>query len=302
MKLDMQTTGISFLNAWGSAKFAAQIYNAARKEKFLDKEWQDMELALMLYGESAMFVGSRPNGVDEYFRRFCLSMGYSAQNFARGGARPHSRPVESSQGPRGAIEEKTISPVAHELRFGYASFDDSGRSAPNIERVLEKCFEDNDDVDMAHNAGMATPPKSRQKSEKSKTRTIPEMLVLISESLMSEEPALTFDHFRLHRSAWRVLRSIKDANADDLRRIYGPSYLETESQLPFVVGYIFMTAVQTKKVGKILLPKKEDIVSSKLLKQSADVLEVMIETDFGGLEIKILREQYKMEVEVEGRR
>ncbi|KAH8696777.1 hypothetical protein GQ44DRAFT_719095 [Phaeosphaeriaceae sp. PMI808] len=299
MKLDMQEAGIGFLNAWGSAKSAAQIYNAARKEKFLGKEWQDMELALMFYGESAIFVGSRPDGVEEYFRRFCLSMGYSAQNFARGGARPHSRPVESRQGPRGVIEEKTASPVAHELRFGYSSFDDSGKSAPNIEQVLEKCLKDNDDLDVADTAEMAPIQKRHQSPRKSKAHTTPEVLILICQSLMSEELALTFDHFRLHRSAWRVLRGIKDTNAGELRRIYGPSYLEIESQLPFVAGYIFMTAVQTKKIGRLLRPKKEDVVSSKLLMQAADTLEGMVESGMGGLEVKILREKYGMEFEVE---
>ena len=140
MKLDIQEAGIGFFNAWGFAKSGAQIYNAVRKENFLDKEWQDMELALMFYGDAALFVGSRPDGVEEYFKRFCLSMGYSAQNFACGGARLHSRPIESRQGPRGVIDEKTVTPVAHELRFGYSSFDDSGKSAPNIERVLSSAL------------------------------------------------------------------------------------------------------------------------------------------------------------------
>ncbi|KAF2472334.1 uncharacterized protein BDR25DRAFT_312893 [Lindgomyces ingoldianus] len=299
MKLDMQEAGIAFLNAWGSAKFAAQIYNAAQKEKFLDKEWQDMELALMFYGESVMFVGSRPDGVEEYFRRFCLAIGYSAQNFARGGARSHSRPVESRQGPRGVIEKKTASPVAHELGFGYSRLDDSGKSAPNIEQVLEKCLGDNDELDVADTAEMALMPKHHKSPRKRKMYTTPEVLILICQSLMSEELALTFDHFRLHRSAWRVLRSIKDTNAGELRRIYGPSYLENESQLPYVAGYIFMTAVQTEKIGGLLRPKKEYVVSSKLLMQAADILECMIESGMGGLEVRILREKYDMEFEVE---
>ena len=296
----MQVAGVGFLNAWGSAKFTAQIYHAARKEKFLDKEWQDMEFALILYGNSAVFVGSsRPNDVEEYFRRFCLAMGYSAQNFARGGTRPHARPVESSQGPRGVIEEKTVSPVANELRFGYTSFDGSGKSAPDIEQVLKKCMEENEDLGAANTDENAASQKLQNKSRKGKVRTSPEALMLICQSLMSEELALTFDHFRLHRSAWRVLRGIKEANDTELKRIYAPGYLEKENQLPFIAGYIFMTAVQTKKIGKILLPKAEDVVSSKLLVQAANTLEEMIESGMGGLELKILREQYGMELEIE---
>ena len=99
----MQAAGIGFLNAWGSAKYSAQMYNAVRKEGFLNKEWPDMELALLFYGDPAIFVGGRPSGIEEYFKRFTLSIGYSARNFARVGTRPQSRPIESSQGPRGVI-------------------------------------------------------------------------------------------------------------------------------------------------------------------------------------------------------
>jgi hypothetical protein len=65
LKLDMQEAGIAFLNAWGSVKTAAQIYNASRKERLLNKRWQDMELAMHLYGQSSLFVGSPPNTVDQ---------------------------------------------------------------------------------------------------------------------------------------------------------------------------------------------------------------------------------------------
>ncbi|KAF2098672.1 hypothetical protein NA57DRAFT_75909 [Rhizodiscina lignyota] len=264
MKLDMQYTGTGFLNAWGSAKYTAQLYNAALKEKFLEKGWQDMNLALAFYGDTAMFAGSKPNDVEEYFKRFCLSMGYSAQNFARGGRRPHSRPIESQQGPRGGIEGTTISPVANELRFGYTSFEDIGRSVPDIKRVLEKCLKENDDFDTAN----TDPNALRERTQKQKTNTTPDAPMLICESLISEEVALTFDHFRLHRSCWLLLRTIKKHIDSEVKRIYGPGYMETENQLPFIVGYIFMTAVNTKKLGKLLLPKKEDVVSSMLLKEA----------------------------------
>lgn len=295
----MQEAGISFLNAWGSAKSAAQIYNAARKEKFLDKQWQDMELALLLYGDPAIFIGSRPDNVDEYFRRFSLSMGYSAQNFAGGGRLQKKGVVASSKGPRGIIEEETISPIANELRFGNKSFDSSGKSAPNIEKVAEKALRTmygSGDAGADENAGSKTPRKGPQKR---RAFTVPEVLLQICQSISSEELALNFDHFRLHRSSWLVLRGLKEALDDDLKRIYGSLYLETEDQLPFLAGYIFMTAVATKKAGGLLRPKKEDVVSSKLLTQAAKTLESMIESGIGALEVKILQKMYGIEFEVQ---
>lgn len=123
--------------------------------------------------------------------------------------------------------------------------------------------------------------------------------IAVGGSLTSEELALTFDHFRLHRSAWKVLSAVKEATASELKRIYGPLYIENESQLPFVTGYVFMTATRTQKVGKLLLPKKENVVSSMLLMQAAEILKVMIQTDAGGLEVNILRDKYDLGLEAE---
>jgi hypothetical protein len=295
MMLDMQEAGIAFVNAWGSVKSTAQIYNAARKEKFLDKHWQDMDLAITFYGQPSLFVGSVPSSVDEYFRRFCLSMGWSAQNFARN-KRAKSGPIASSQGPRGAITEKVVTPIAHELRIGYASGPDlSGRSTFDLELVIHKCVELNDDSDDAD----VPSQKSKRNPRGQKAFTLSESLLLICQSLMNEELPLTFDHFGLHRSAWRVLRAVRDANDVEFMRIYGGMYLEEENQLPFLAGYIFMTAVQTKQVAAMLLPKKEDIVSSMPLRVAAETLEGMIDSGMGALEIKILREKYGIGVEIE---
>lgn len=288
MKLDMQEMGLAFLNAWGSAKFTAQLYNAVKQEKLLTRSWQDMDLALMIHGDPAMFVGDRPTNADDYFQRFTLSMGYSAQNFAQGGKRKQSRPIVSNKGPRGELRSQDATPIAYELRFGYSNFE--SKTVADLDKVLAKVLEIDYDLHPEVVAGH---------KHHGKRHTTPEALTMICQSLVSEDLALTFDHFRLHRQAWRLLRVIKDSIADDLRRIYGPEYLETEAQLPFVIGYIFMTAVNTKKLGALLLPKKEDIVSSKLLMKASESLEGMIDSGAGGLEIKILREKYGMEIEME---
>ena len=288
MKLDLQELGLAFLNAWGSAKFTAQIYNAVRQEKFLTKSWLDMELATVIHGDPAIFVGDRPKNVEDYFQRFALSMGYSAQNFAQGGKRNHSRPIVSNMGPRGQFTPQNATPIAHELRFGYSNFE--SKTVSDLGQVLTKVLE----IDYELHPEVVAGHKSH-----GKRHTTPEALTMICQSLASEDLALTFDHFRLHRQAWRLLRAIKEHIAEDLKRFYGPEYIEKENQLPVVVGYVFMTAVSTKKLGAPLLPKKKDIISSKLLKKASEAIEGMIDSGAGELEIKILRETYGMEIEIE---
>ncbi|KAF2652521.1 hypothetical protein K491DRAFT_781027 [Lophiostoma macrostomum CBS 122681] len=229
IKLDMQKLGIDFLNAWDSAKTTAQIYNAVRKEKLLSKAWPDMDAALKLYGELAIFSGSRPD----------------------------------------VVLARLIS------------------MAPDIKLLLARCLDADPKLD-----SRAVLSHKRQR-----IYTTPEALATICRSLFSEDLALTFDHFQFHRSCWRILCAIKDANAEELERVYGSAYLRTENKLPLVVGYILMTAVQTTKIGGLLLPKKENVASSQMLRQAASAIESMIDSGMGGLGIKTFREEYGSEVE-----
>jgi hypothetical protein len=60
-----------------------------------------------------------------------------------------------------------------------------------------------------------------------------------------------------------------------------------------------MTAVETKRISGLLLPKMEDVVSSKLLMHAASTLDGIIDSGIGRLEVKVFQKQYRMEFEVE---
>ncbi|KAF2665949.1 hypothetical protein BT63DRAFT_44738 [Microthyrium microscopicum] len=298
-KMEMQELGLGLSNAWGSIKFAAHIYNAARQEKLLEGHWEDMELALRFYGHQNIFVGSEPKQPEDYYRRWCLAMGYSAQNFAKG-KRQTQKFIPSSKGPRGQLESRHITPLADQLRFGYTLLDRK-KAAPSLETVLKTCFDK-----VAAAGGNSIAVDDFLKSQNSRTRkhltkqfSLAELLQIFCAGLVDEELALTFDHFHLHRTAWDVLRDIHKATDADLSQYYGAGYLETESQLPFMIGYIFMTAIDAKKLAGFLLPKKGDVISSKLLAQAAEVFSEMIDSDIGQSEIKVLQDKYSMALEYE---
>jgi hypothetical protein len=59
----------------------------------------------------------------------------------------------------------------------------------------------------------------RMKPRAQKALALSETLHLICKAVMEKKVPLTWDHFRLHRSAWRVLRAIKEENDDDFERI-----------------------------------------------------------------------------------
>jgi hypothetical protein len=284
-KIEMQNAGVAFLNAWGSVKFAAQIYNAARKENFLEKKWEDMEFAIQVYGERNIFAGSAPSSAEDYFKCFALAVGYSAQNFARSGRRPHTQALTSNRGPRGLMEAESITPITHVLKHGCENLHDPSRKmAPVVQLVLQRSIEPRDPD------GQPDAARSRTPAQRKKPYTVPEALEVIREALHKEELALTLDHFRLHRSAWRALRSINAANDANFRRMYDPLYLQSENQLPFVAGYIFMSLTESQSAPGLLQGRRVLVVDSRPLKQAAEALDRIIEAGLGGLEAKILRD------------
>lgn len=117
----------------------------------------------------------------------------------------------------------------------------------------------------------------------------------LANSLHSDGMQLTFDHFRLHRFCWMLLRSIKDACSDSLRHLFGPSYIEKETQLPFVVGYLFMCAFSADKLAK----EQGVEARSKVFGEAVEVMEGMIGTGAGGICVKIMEEYFNYAVDWE---
>jgi len=293
----MHHAGLVFANAWGSVKFAAHIYNAVRNEKFCTKLWGDLEVVMANQGYSSIFVGSPPKTLDDYFKQFLLGVGYSASNFAKN-RHPGGKPAVAADGPRKSFEAEHDILISHELELGYTMMaDEKGRKSVDLEKVLQRCIEEAEDEDGEYIDSTGEKLHIMPKRQK-KAYTLSEALILIAETLMAEELALTLDLFRMHRLTWQVLRGIHEKVDPELKRIYGMRYIEAEHQLPFAIGYILMTAVETRAVAGVMAPKKRQLVSSDVLKEAGRVIEGMIDSGMGGLELKILREHYGMDMAV----
>lgn len=280
-----------------------------------------MDLALFLHKTEQMFVGDFPKNVDEYFKRFALAMGYSATAFAKN---RRSGPVAASKaGPRGLDDLCTVSGM---FRGRYCYNEARINLTPNdVDKMLTMQAELDDESD-DDDGGEWTTPKIKinvpdqpspipltnatlsSKSQKRKQKTPSttsglrpiQLLNALLNAVQSEMLELSFNHFRLHLSSWRLLRSLKQTLEGDLRDMYGPGFLEKENQLPFIVGYIFMTASQTSKLaGVLVLKKKEQEVTSRLLVKAAMVMKAWLESGAGEIETMMLQNGLRMEVEVE---
>lgn len=325
VKMLMQEASITFVNAWGSVLYTAHLYNAVRQEKLLVRNWKDMDLALMLHRTQDMFIGALPTTIDDYLKRFSLAMGYSAASFASN-RRPKKGVIASKAGPRGL---NSLSPVSNMFRRRFIEDDSTTRFSPeDVETVLEKYAEDDDidDVYVDETGEEWTTPQikinfnrdpnltdeqkdavaklhKRQKKMKSITsvkdgvRPIQLLNALLNE-LQSETLELTFDHFRLHTFCWRLLRAVQRELDEDLKRYFRAGYLEKENQLPFVIGYIFMTATSTKQVAALLAPKRQADVTSRLLQKAAKTVETMIENGAGEIVCGMMKQFLDMDIDV----
>ena len=308
IKMQYQELSIDFANAWGSVFFTGHLYNAVRQERLLRKGWKDMELVITMQSPERMFVGGAPKGLEEYLKRFLLGLGYSASNFASN--RRRGAPAPSIRGPRSLVR---LGKVAELFTGRYCKNDQTvswtqESMAPIFEAKLD---DDSDDEGTKTDAKSASKQSTKVKQSASGAllnkpngngTTIPtiDFLADLANCLHAEALELSIDYLHLHRLCWELLRRVNEACKPKLLEQYGPGYLPKEYQLPYVIGYIFMTATATSQVANLLLPRrKEGEISSRLLATAAECIQVMINSGNGAVELKMLEELLGYEINMD---
>ena len=324
-----QELQVAFINAWGSIMYTGQLYNAVRQEKIFEEKllpsiWHDMELAVALQGPNKFFVGDTPKEMEDYLKRFLLSVGYSAALFANN--RRKNINAVSVKGPR----QLTPLCAVGKLFAGRYCNNDTAVSwtTESIKPIIEAKYEENSDAEEAtqatpppeekddnltsrskKKATVKTPKTTRPKQSSSgtllrrhsrSTTSIPTTAFLLdlANALHAERVELNTDYLRIHRFCWTMLRRVHEACKPRLLETYGGGYLEREDQLPFVVGYIFMSASATAEIAGLLIKKKDGVeTSNKLLMRAADVMGEMIGEGKGAEETRVL--EGKMGVKVD---
>ena len=292
LKMRAQEINIVFVNAWGSIMYSAQLYNAVRQETFVPQLWKDMEFIIAMQGEDKFFVGEAPKGLEEYLKRFLLSMGYSAAILAAN-RRPNAN-VVSSKGPRSLTK---LCAVAEMFTGRYCNNDAAVSWTPEmLKPIIEAKLDDSDsdDSDDAETVSKCSKPaKAKKKTAssgallrkpKQSSHSLPtnEFLQDIANCFHAECVEMSIDYLRMHLCCWKMLRKVNEVCKPRLLTTYGGGYLEREDQLPFVVGYIFMAATATSKIANVLVARREGVeVSSRLLQTSAEPLNELIASGAG---------------------
>lgn len=243
-----QELQIAFINAWGSLMYTGQLYNAVCQEKLMagSKIWKDMEFVIMLQRANRFFVGDRPTELEDYLKRFMLSIGYSAALFAKN--RRKNAPAVSAKGPRHltklctigqlfaerycnngaavAWTMETMKPII-EAKFDGGSEDEEEEEEVEVEKGSP--FSKGNDDGKARKVRRTSKQGQESKTPKSKkvkqsksgvllrkaTRAgsvIPttDFLHDLAGGLHAEAVEMSLDHLRIHRFCWMLLRSIHE--------------------------------------------------------------------------------------------
>jgi len=310
IRAEMHEIGIAVANAWGSILFAGHLYRALRNEKLLVAHWLDMDIAAGgVLGTSDFFVGGPPATLAESFSRFCMQMGVSAAALAeakKAKKQPFTRNLASKAGPRGfggtvPVSDMFVGRYARgEARVNW--------TAEYVENVISRSeFEVDEDEE---DGGVLVVAKAdeekvrekrrehekKKKKKKANTRRtddgpklkpkdLIEKLVI---ALHSEAIQLAFPYLQFHRICWEMLREVKNACHKRLLEMHGPEYMEEESQLPWVVGYILIEAAP---VGGY-----QDL---RLLALAAEAVNGVLSKGEGGAVVRALDKDKGFSLEIE---
>ncbi|KAH7110506.1 hypothetical protein B0J13DRAFT_661861 [Dactylonectria estremocensis] len=297
----MYEIGVAIVNTWGSITYPAHLYNALRHEGLLKGQWADMDAVQTLLGDSNLFVGERPGNKDDYLKRFLLQIGYSASAFTSRRIRPlrrlgRNQDLASRAAPRGI---KGGAPVSCMFVERYVRGSGQVELSPqHVDEILSRSrFQEiGTEEDGTLMLAQIDDPNELRKKRQLKQRTkmtegaqLPpgKLLRSLVLALGAETLEFSFPYLLMHRLCWKFLRQVKEACDLTLKELYTPAYIAEESQLPFVVGYIF-TAVSEDEGGR----------GDFLMRTAAEVLNDIIESEAGESVIGAVRNIYGFKIEM----
>ncbi|KAI1207163.1 uncharacterized protein F4807DRAFT_435922 [Annulohypoxylon truncatum] len=275
--------GIALANAWGSITYSLHLYNALRSEKLLSRTWKDMDLVRTLLGDSSFFVGDAPGNLDQYMKKFCLQMGTTVAAFTKN--RRGKVVLESRAGPRGIKDGAPVS-----LMFMDRYLRGTGQvdwKPEDIARIIDLGMwetEGSEEDGTLILGQIDDPEKLKQKAKTRRgkgsenAKLSPEQLIrALTFALQGETLELSVSYISMHRECWSLLRAVRKHCDPLLRELYTAAYMERETELCFVVGWIFLEPVKDRSTT--LLLEARDAVDQFVRKEGTTVLGLLNDLD-----------------------
>ncbi|GIZ47422.1 hypothetical protein CKM354_001051300 [Cercospora kikuchii] len=242
LNLRLQDAGITLCNAWRSVLYTAHLYNALRQSGGLNTPWRDIEYIIETHSAKRLFVGAPPSEPSDYLKRFIYVLGGSASTFARDRRQGGSLVIMHRKGPRGL---KTTTPVRDVFQPRYVGRDQAVLSKANLTAMLSvatkarRTSSPSEDLETLH----------AQVSNQSDF-TPAQVLHVVREGMAGEEHHLVFNYIGLHFRSFQLLRKLQTQLSGHLPKIFGSNYIEHDSELASIIGYIFRTMSESDHVAR----------------------------------------------------
>ena len=189
---DFEAAGISLCNWHKSIWPTAHLYNALQKTSSLSKTWPEMEELMDLHMD-ALFAGQLPLSAYEFFVRFALALGLSANNFSRNPRnRTNNDRIRFRQGANGTKLKVT------EMSSIFRQYFEKKSS-------LETCLVNLDNL--IRDPGPRASRKERDAWKRPLTNL--QFLAMLEANLPRTTQRLRFDYVTLTKQCVKLLKTIR---------------------------------------------------------------------------------------------
>lgn len=238
MRRQIYDTSLKLANASRGLLYPVQLYNALRQEGLLSTKeapsgcWQDMELVCRLMGEESFFVGDRPKKQDDYIKNLLLQRGLTVAALSKGwrNIASSSHRLMSKKGAR--LIKLDRMPVMDMFVDRYVcKTEQSDWTAQALESIISRSTH-------LHNHG-------NRAAKATGPQMTPEKLIeSLVFALRPEALTLAFSFLTVQRSAWGMLRAVRNACEELVLQVDGDTYIKNESKLQGIVCLILFRLME----------------------------------------------------------
>lgn len=212
---------------------AAHLYNAVRQDGILEILWPDMDMLILHQTEEKVFLGQAPTTPDMMYKRYRLIEGISVQVFAQNRRKYKMSLEEQIRSKKGGRGFAGPSPVLEIFRKHFCSDDKPvDITIDHIEAFLSSRFQDQQKTKTGRG-------KLREQWGLSHQLHPLELLAVLQDCLVDEEPALIFDYYTLNLRCWDVLHESEISTRGGLAEWWGPSKAPVAFLLHSIPEHIF---------------------------------------------------------------
>lgn len=310
LQMRYQDIGFAISNSWASILYAAHLYEACRHSGTSPGTptlplWPDMDLVLQIHGKEHAFGGIVPTNLDDSNSAFETVAGASQE------AVKASRLVFTHYVP--PPRRQASKKLELYAESGAICFEDQTRILPIFKRKftsavasgLEYDINSIDgllrDIRIDQDRDLVLPPKStksgrrgfrKEKKHRAAKYSLVQILSVLEEGLRIETTSIRFDYVSMHLRCLSLFRNIKTVSHDYLLGKMGPEYLENDSQLPWMTGWILRFAALGFRQYAQMSGRKLDksIAKSRLLMGATDEIRKLLKKEDEGQ-----KESFKVE-------